>query len=190
MDYESIWIFMLYLVLKSTFSILLFYLVVNGADKEIRVSSGYNHSGRQGTINFLNGVMGIANAQRTLNIIRTVTEFISQPEYKNVVPMFSVLNEPYAATIGVDMLRHLYVAIFLTAHVAPVLIASFGNLQLHRNLRNDAFDWRNRCKQRTFPRFPRWIRQHGSNCRTRWMGRILEWLGSSRYGQSSLLVFQ
>jgi glucan 1,3-beta-glucosidase len=51
--------------------------------------------------------MGIANAQRTLNIIRTVTEFISQPEYKNVVPMFSVLNEPYAATIGVDMLRHL-----------------------------------------------------------------------------------
>lgn len=53
--------------------------------------------------------MGIANAQRTLNIIRTVTEFIAQPEYKNVVPMFSVLNEPYAATIGVDMLRHLCV---------------------------------------------------------------------------------
>ncbi|GAA5832811.1 hypothetical protein JCM5353_008342 [Sporobolomyces roseus] len=71
--------------------------------------NGYNHSGRQGTINFLNGVMGIANAQRTLNIIRTVTEFISQPEYKNVVPMFSVLNEPYAATIGVDMLRHFYI---------------------------------------------------------------------------------
>ncbi|GAA6012764.1 hypothetical protein JCM11491_002554 [Sporobolomyces phaffii] len=71
--------------------------------------NGYNHSGKQGSINFLNGVMGIANAQRTLNIIRTVTEFISQPEYKNVVPMFSVLNEPYAATIGVDMLRHFYI---------------------------------------------------------------------------------
>ncbi|GAA5941415.1 glycoside hydrolase family 5 protein [Sporobolomyces koalae] len=71
--------------------------------------NGYNHSGKQGTINFLNGVMGIANAQRTLNIIRTVTEFISQPEYKNVVPMFSVLNEPYAATIGVDVLRHFYI---------------------------------------------------------------------------------
>lgn len=76
--------------------------------------NGYNHSGKQGTINFLNGVMGIANAQRTLNIIRTVTEFISQPEYKNVVPMFSVLNEPYAATIGVDVLRHFYIEAYET----------------------------------------------------------------------------
>jgi len=63
--------------------------------------------------------MGVANAQRTLNIIRTVTEFISQPEYKNVVPMFSVLNEPYAATIGVDILRHLYVAKFISASPHP-----------------------------------------------------------------------
>ncbi|GAA5970274.1 hypothetical protein JCM11641_001644 [Rhodosporidiobolus odoratus] len=71
--------------------------------------NGYNHSGRQGSINFLNGLMGIANAQRTLDYIRTLTEFISQPEYKNVVPMFSVLNEPYAATIGSDALRHFYI---------------------------------------------------------------------------------
>ncbi|KAI5479242.1 glycoside hydrolase family 61 protein [Pseudohyphozyma bogoriensis] len=70
--------------------------------------NGYNHSSKQGTINFLNGVMGIANAQRTLNIIRTLAEFITQPQYKNVFPMFSVLNEPYAATIGVDVLRHFY----------------------------------------------------------------------------------
>ncbi|BGP04006.1 hypothetical protein NBRC10513v2_007747 [Rhodotorula toruloides] len=71
--------------------------------------NGYNHSGRQGSINFLNGVMGIANAQRTLDYIRTLTEFISQPEYKNVVTMFSVLNEPYATTIGVDNLRSFYI---------------------------------------------------------------------------------
>ncbi|GAA6064426.1 hypothetical protein JCM10212_001201 [Sporobolomyces blumeae] len=71
--------------------------------------NGYNHSGRQGTINFLNGAMGVANAQRTLAYIRTITEFISQPQYRNVVPMFSVLNEPYAATIGVDVLRHFYI---------------------------------------------------------------------------------
>ncbi|CAH7686391.1 glycoside hydrolase superfamily [Phakopsora pachyrhizi] len=56
--------------------------------------NGYNHSGKQGTVGFLNGVMGIANAERTLNYIRTLTQFISQPEFKNVVPMFSVLNEP------------------------------------------------------------------------------------------------
>ncbi|SCV67335.1 BQ2448_5981 [Microbotryum intermedium] len=69
--------------------------------------NGYNHSGKQGSINFLNGVMGIANAQRTLDYIRTLTEFISQPQYSNVVPMFSVLNEPYGVTIGADALRHL-----------------------------------------------------------------------------------
>ena len=71
--------------------------------------NGYNHSSKLGTINFLNGVMGIANAQRTLNYIRTLAEFISQPQYRDVIPMFSILNEPYAATIGVDMLRHLCV---------------------------------------------------------------------------------
>ena len=37
----------------------------------------YNHSGRIGLINFLNGVMGIANAQRGLEYIRVITEFIS-----------------------------------------------------------------------------------------------------------------
>ncbi|KAK4701542.1 glucan 1,3-beta-glucosidase, partial [Phenoliferia sp. Uapishka_3] len=71
--------------------------------------NGYNHSSKLGTINFLNGVMGVANAQRTLNYIRTLVEFISQPEYKDVIPMFSVLNEPYALTIGVDVLRHFYI---------------------------------------------------------------------------------
>lgn len=51
--------------------------------------------------------MGLANAQRLLDIIRTVTQFVSQPEYRNVVPMFSVLNEPYSATIGIDTIRSL-----------------------------------------------------------------------------------
>lgn len=44
-------------------------------------------------MNFLNGVMGIANAQRALDYIRIITEFISQPEYKDVIPMFGIINE-------------------------------------------------------------------------------------------------
>ncbi|GAA5822611.1 hypothetical protein JCM3770_000618, partial [Rhodotorula araucariae] len=76
--------------------------------------NGYNHSGKQGSINILNGVMGLANAQRALDYIRTVTEFISQPAYRNVVPMFSVMNEPYAASMGVDPLRSYYVKIYDT----------------------------------------------------------------------------
>ncbi|KAF8270225.1 glycoside hydrolase superfamily [Lactarius quietus] len=50
--------------------------------------NGYNHSGKQGQINFLDGFMGLANAQRTLDYIRIITEFISQPEYRNVVPFY------------------------------------------------------------------------------------------------------
>ncbi|POW01633.1 hypothetical protein PSHT_12446 [Puccinia striiformis] len=56
--------------------------------------NSWNHSGRLGTTGFLSGAMGIANAQRTLNYIRTLTQFISQPEFKRVIPMFSILNEP------------------------------------------------------------------------------------------------
>jgi glucan 1,3-beta-glucosidase len=74
--------------------------------------NGYNHSSKLGTINFLNGVMGVANAQRTLNYIRTLAEFISQPQYKNVVPMFSIINEPFVGTIGIDVIRHLCVPRF------------------------------------------------------------------------------
>ena len=61
--------------------------------------NGWNHSGRLGPINFLNGVMGIANAQRTLDYIRILAEFISQPEYSNIIQYFGIINEP-AAGIG------------------------------------------------------------------------------------------
>lgn len=53
--------------------------------------------------------MGIINAQRTLNYIRTLTEFISQPEYSNVIPMFSFLNEARMADIGAPQMRSLCV---------------------------------------------------------------------------------
>ncbi|KAH8923946.1 glycoside hydrolase family 5 protein [Atractiella rhizophila] len=70
--------------------------------------NGYNHSGRLGTINFLMGVMGVANAQRSLNYIRTLTEFIAQPEYSKLIPMFSVLNEPRYPEIGALQMRQFY----------------------------------------------------------------------------------
>ncbi|KIM27156.1 glycoside hydrolase family 5 protein [Serendipita vermifera MAFF 305830] len=58
--------------------------------------NGWNHSGKLGDINFLRGVMGVANAQRTLDYIRIIAEFISQPEYRDVIPFFGILNEPQA----------------------------------------------------------------------------------------------
>jgi glucan 1,3-beta-glucosidase len=62
--------------------------------------AGYNHSGRLGEVNFLNGIMGMANAQRMMDYIRIISEFISQPEYANVIPVFGIINEPLLTMIG------------------------------------------------------------------------------------------
>lgn len=47
--------------------------------------------------------MGIANAERTLYYIRVITEFISQPEYSNLISMFGIINEPFVMDIGQDV---------------------------------------------------------------------------------------
>ncbi|CCA73562.1 related to EXG1-exo-beta-1,3-glucanase (I/II), major isoform [Serendipita indica DSM 11827] len=60
--------------------------------------NGWNHSGKMGQVNFLNGVMGLANAQRTLDYIRILAEFISQPEYANIIQYFGIINEPGSGT--------------------------------------------------------------------------------------------
>ena len=51
--------------------------------------------------------MGIANAQRALNYIRIITEFISQDEWKDVVVSFGIVNEALINTIGKSELRGL-----------------------------------------------------------------------------------
>ncbi|KAJ7825010.1 hypothetical protein B0H13DRAFT_2681038 [Mycena leptocephala] len=51
---------------------------------------GYNHS-----VNFLDGVMGYANGRYMLDYIRVLVEFISQHEYKDLIPMFGIVNEAY-----------------------------------------------------------------------------------------------
>ncbi|CAE6377307.1 unnamed protein product [Rhizoctonia solani] len=70
--------------------------------------NGYNHSGMLGPLGWLNGTMGIANAQRTLNHIRIITQFISQPQYKDIVPVFGIINEARLAIIQRDPLERFY----------------------------------------------------------------------------------
>ncbi|KAH7909647.1 glycoside hydrolase family 5 protein [Hygrophoropsis aurantiaca] len=84
--------------------------------------NGYNHSGKLGSVNFLNGVMGIANAERALNYIRIITEFISEPEWTAVVPVFSIVNEALVSTIGKDQITTFY----LQAHDMIRNITGYG----------------------------------------------------------------
>ncbi|KAF7977045.1 hypothetical protein HWV62_4814 [Athelia sp. TMB] len=74
--------------------------------------NAFNHSGKFGIVNFLNGVMGVANAQRALSYIRTITEFISEPEWVDLIPIFGIVNEALLKTIGRPQLN----AFYLEAH--------------------------------------------------------------------------
>lgn len=52
--------------------------------------------------------MGLANAQRTLYYLRVITEFISQPEYRDLIPIFGIVNEALVGLIGVDSITSFY----------------------------------------------------------------------------------
>nr|GAT59625.1 glycoside hydrolase [Mycena chlorophos] len=80
--------------------------------------NGWNHSGRLGSYNVLYGPMGIANAQRSLDYVRILAEFISQPEYSDVVVMFGITNEPQGNAIGLDTLGRYYYQAYLNVRGA------------------------------------------------------------------------
>ena len=56
--------------------------------------NGWNHSGRQGTIGWLNGTDGDLNAQRSLDIHNQLSQFFAQDRYKNIVAFYGLVNEP------------------------------------------------------------------------------------------------
>ncbi|KAG9009474.1 hypothetical protein FRB94_014241 [Tulasnella sp. JGI-2019a] len=70
--------------------------------------NGYNHSGKFGQVDFLNGVMGLANSQRGLHYMRILIEFITQKEFANLIPYFGVMNEAKVKTIGMDVMGSFY----------------------------------------------------------------------------------
>ncbi|KAH8828259.1 exo-beta-1,3-glucanase [Flagelloscypha sp. PMI_526] len=75
--------------------------------------NSWNHSGKLGTINWLLGPMGIANAQRTLDYIRILAEFASQDQYKDIISIFGIINEPRGSpAIGKDALSSFYLAAY------------------------------------------------------------------------------
>lgn len=64
--------------------------------------NGWNHSGRQGVIGWLNGTDGELNAQRTLDVHHKLSVFFAQPRYKNVVTMYGLVNEPRNVELDTD----------------------------------------------------------------------------------------
>ncbi|WEW58141.1 glucan 1,3-beta-glucosidase [Emydomyces testavorans] len=64
--------------------------------------NGWNHSGRQGPIGWLNGTDGNKNAQRALDIHDQLSKFFAQPRYKNVVTIYGLANEPLMLKLDIE----------------------------------------------------------------------------------------
>jgi glucan 1,3-beta-glucosidase len=57
--------------------------------------------------------MGLANADRTLDYIRILIQFISQPQYADVIPIFGVVNE---ALVGDQIPQAAMNAFYIQVH--------------------------------------------------------------------------
>ena len=64
--------------------------------------NGWNHSGRQGSIGWLNGTDGATNGQRSLDIHNQLSQFFAQPRYKNVIGLYGLVNEPKMTKLQTD----------------------------------------------------------------------------------------
>jgi glucan 1,3-beta-glucosidase len=65
--------------------------------------NGWNHSGKEGKVDWISGPDGATNAQRTLELHGQLSKFFAQDRYKNVVVFYGLVNEP-APTIPQDAL--------------------------------------------------------------------------------------
>ncbi|KAI1801281.1 glycoside hydrolase family 5 protein [Daldinia bambusicola] len=64
--------------------------------------NGWNHSGRQGVVNWLNGTDGDLNSQRSFDVHDRLTKFFAQDRYKNVITFYGLANEPRMVNLPAD----------------------------------------------------------------------------------------
>ncbi|KAI1662214.1 glycoside hydrolase family 5 protein [Daldinia decipiens] len=64
--------------------------------------NGWNHSGRQGVVNWLNGTDGNLNSQRSLDVHDRLTKFFAQDRYKNIITFYGLANEPRMVSLSAD----------------------------------------------------------------------------------------
>ncbi|OAX78320.1 hypothetical protein ACJ72_07374 [Emergomyces africanus] len=64
--------------------------------------NGWNHSGRQGSIGWLEGTDGSKNGDRAHEIHEQLATFFAQERYKNVVTIYGLVNEPMMLKLDVE----------------------------------------------------------------------------------------
>lgn len=92
--------------------------------------NGWNHSGRQGPIGWLNGTDGTLNGQRALDIHTQLSAFFAQDRYKNVVTMYGLVNEPRMVALNTDDVlswTKSAISIVRNSGMSPSVIIVFGD---------------------------------------------------------------
>ncbi|KAI9470800.1 MAG: glycoside hydrolase superfamily [Benjaminiella poitrasii] len=98
--------------------------------------NGWNHSGRQGLVGFLDGPQGEINAASTTKIINEIVQFFNRPEWSNVVTLIGVLNEPAMMKIPAERVKKWYQTTYealrktLSDSIGPILTYHDGFLPL------------------------------------------------------------
>ncbi|KAH9884101.1 glycoside hydrolase family 5 protein [Xylariomycetidae sp. FL2044] len=64
--------------------------------------NGWNHSGRLGTVNWLNGTDGDVNRQRSLDVHDRLSKFFAQPRYRSIVTFYGLANEPRMVSLSAE----------------------------------------------------------------------------------------
>ncbi|KAI9810855.1 MAG: hypothetical protein M1826_003444 [Phylliscum demangeonii] len=64
--------------------------------------NGWNHSGRQGAVGWLNGTEGAVNGQRALALHDRLSRFFAQARYARLVTIYGLVNEPKMSSLPLD----------------------------------------------------------------------------------------
>lgn len=87
--------------------------------------NGWNHSGRQGSIGWLNGTDGTLNGQRSLDIHHQLSQFFAQDRYKNIIAFYGLVNEPRMTALVtstvLDWTASAYQAVRQNGIAAPIV---------------------------------------------------------------------
>ncbi|CEO60472.1 hypothetical protein PMG11_05098 [Penicillium brasilianum] len=64
--------------------------------------NGWNHSGHQGSIDWIDGTNGTLNRKRSLEIHDQLSQFFAQDRYKNIVTIYGLANEPLMLSLPTE----------------------------------------------------------------------------------------
>lgn len=68
--------------------------------------NGWNHSGRQGVLSWMNGNYGYLNGERALEIHNSLAEFFAQDRYTDLVTIYGLVNEPNMMALNSEQIKY------------------------------------------------------------------------------------